>query len=76
MYRHYIIIHREPKAKPSATAKGASKTKTGKNRAKKRQTNKTKEQKGLGDWGEQYWSAREKKTEEKKRTKLFSNKTI
>ena len=66
MYRHYIIIHREPKGKPSATAKGASKTKTDKNRAEKNQTNKTKEQKKLGDWGEQHWSAREKKTEEKK----------
>ena len=65
MCRHYIIVNREPKAKPSTTATGASKTKTDQNRAKK-QTNKTKEQKKLGDQGEQHWSAREKKTEEKK----------
>ena len=62
MCRHYIIIHREPKAKPSATATGASKTKTKKTAR-------------LGDWGEQQWSAREKRPSEK-RTKLFSNKTI
>lgn len=48
MCRHYIIVNREPKAKPSTTATGASKTKTDQNRAKK-QTNKTKEQKKLGD---------------------------
>lgn len=40
MCRHYIIVNREPKAKPSATATGASKTKTDQNRAKKTTTNK------------------------------------
>ena len=67
MYRHYIIIHREPKAKPSATAKGASKTKTDKNHAKKKkQTNKTKEQKKLGDKGRATLERARKKTAEKK----------
>ena len=44
MCRHYIIVNREPKAKPSATATGASKTKTDQNREKK-QTNKQTKQK-------------------------------
>ena len=47
MCRHYIIVNREPKAKPSATETDASKTKTDQNREKK-QTNKTKKQKNLG----------------------------
>ena len=54
MCRHYIIVKREPKAKPSATATGASKTKTDQNREKKtnKQTNKqnkrAKKFRGLG----------------------------
>ena len=51
MCRHYIIVNREPKAKPSATATGASKTKTDQNRAKKKknkQNKRAKKVRGLG----------------------------
>ena len=76
MYRHYIIIHREPKAKPSATAKGASKTKTDKNRAKKKPNKQNKRAKKVRGLGRATLERARKKDRGKKRTKLFSNKTI
>ena len=76
MYRHYIIIHREPKAKPSATAKGASKTKTDKNRAKKKPNKQNKRAKNVRGLGRATLERARKKDRGKKRTKLFSNKTI
>ena len=77
MCRHYIIVNREPKAKPSGTETDASKTKTDQNREKK-QTNKQTIQKSKKIQGsrESNNGARAEKRPREKRTKLFSNKTI